>query len=163
MASPREILAERLARGEIDEAEFERLSAKLGQPAASADRPAPASGGVAKRHWYTTWRGYVAAGVIVALGVSYFTRAPAYDVVIGDLKYDGISVSFKLANDSKTSGDVVFWFVQDGVDRCPKVMSVKAKSAYEVKVRCDLSKGKYVVRHNWASNEREQYLVAERI
>lgn len=95
--------------------------------------------------------------------VSLLAACGAEGLAVGNLLRHEGGVSFKLANDSSTTGDVVIWIEQGGATSCERLLRVEAHNAYDVKMRCLLSPESYMVRFAWASAARERALVAERI
>lgn len=92
------------------------------------------------------------------------TACGAEGLAIGNLAQDAERISFKLANDSGRTGDVVFWIEQDELTSCERVAHVDARHSYDIKMACGTMRdGRFYVRFAWASDVRERALVAERI
>lgn len=86
------------------------------------------------------------------------------DLVVGNLSVDGTKVSFRFANDSSGSGDVVMWIEQDGRVFCEHIVSVNPHYSYTTSFHCrPLAAGRFVLRVEWAQNYRDRALVAIRI
>ncbi|PZU85739.1 MAG: hypothetical protein DI527_20885 [Chelatococcus sp.] len=83
---------------------------------------------------------------------------------VGNIVGDGTTITFKIANDSGTTGDVVMWIEQSGLRGCEYVTALNARQSYNMRIGCPtLKSGQFTLRVVWAHVARDRALVAERI
>lgn len=173
MQAPREIADSRFARGEISAEEHAAILAQLGPPALPnippSPLPPPLPTGVGKSptaasgvsNGWVWVGGGVAVGVIVLIAVGL---SSVDGLNIGNLHAEGSGVSFKIANTSAKSGDVVLWIEQSGNTMCERVTYVAARMSYDVKFACpSLQAGQYTLHPQWAEFDLDKAAIAERI
>ncbi len=117
---------------------------------------------MASTRTYGAFRKLAACGAIAASLL--LAACGAEGLSIGNLTSSDRTVSFRIANDSGKSGDVVLWIEQDGLASCERVTEVRAHYSYTIRFYCPtLRSGRFTLRYGWAADYREKALVAERI
>lgn len=169
MTNARGILEERLAKGEITEEEFERLSAKLSTVGAEknaqivSDETAKAVGQFGGK----VWKGFqwFGAGVIAFVAVAYFQSYSARSgLVVGNVTASGARVSLTVTNKDHPADDVVFEVIQEKITRCLFKTFVPIRSSYDVKFYCSgLRDGKFSVKYFWAASDADKASLAKKI
>lgn len=189
MPSPQELLATRLASGEITEEEYDRLIAKLQEnekpnavepsavltetptppptsPPPIAQPPAPESG--ISRLAGTLSDGinyfFTGVGIVVLLGIGYAVFLKKDLPKIGDISSKGGRVVFKIVNDTKYSEDLLLWVVQDKIRMCPHKTRVKKGYTHTIRFYCSrMRTGNFVGKVQWASSDKTLSAVSKRI
>lgn len=185
---PIDIADQRLASGEIDHTEHQRITTLIrnrrskagqtGEPAHSSDaqqsgrgiRPdaveravpvtPPASGDPTVK----IILGVLA--VVATLTFIGFNSASSDGLSVGQLSNDNGRVSMKIANTSTRTGDVLLYVQYDGVNKCEHLVELRARgNISNLSFPCEIqsSTGKYHVRYAWADTIPEMSAVANRI
>jgi len=111
-------------------------------------------------HRLLRWR----AMVIASCAALLLSACGAEGLSIGNIVGDGTTITFKIANDSSASGDVVMWIEQNGLRGCEYVTELNARQSYNMRIGCPtLKSGRFNLRVAWAHAARDRALVAERI
>ncbi len=104
------------------------------------------------------------ATIGTTLAALFLSACDTEGLNIGNLVHEGNALTFKLANDSGNTGDVVMWIRQNDLTFCERVVRVQARQVYDIRLGCpSLQGGRAHVRATWATNARERALVAQRI
>lgn len=165
MQTPWEVANSRLAAGEISVEDHAAIVGRLGPPplpgaVPTAPPPLPPAQVAGRARW--PW----VVG-IAGLGFVFLVMVGLSSVdglSIGNLKAEGSSLSFKIANTSSTSGDILLWVEQSGNTMCERVTYVKAKMSYDIRFVCPtLRSGQFTLHPQWASFDPSKIAVAERI
>ncbi|MCC4242969.1 hypothetical protein [Stappia indica] len=169
MQTPREIADARLARGEISVEEHGRIidtiSPSSSQPSSSRETP-PA------KQASSSWDGLKALlglGALVLFGIYFynqFNKAGPGTFTIGNLQSTGAKgiVSFKIANPSDRSDDVVMYIVQGNSRMCEHVGRLEKKRSYDIRFACrSMGLGDFKIVAEWASYSPEIANIASRL
>lgn len=155
MTSASEILAERLAKGEITPEQFDEMAKRIDSSHQSVDpqpplaSKAPPLGGTAK---------WLLISCVAALAFYGAAVLKADDdggtLVANDVLIAGATVDFRLVNSSNRFGDVAIRVrnVESGVDYCRVISNVPANTTKEIQFTCgrDVLIGTFAVGVVWA-------------
>jgi len=174
MSKAKEIAEERLAKGEITEAEFETLLSKFSHNNSTSTAPPAPAKPSPKESEPNSWNklvetlnnlvqgffGMVGIGVIVIF-VAFLVKkdVPQVASVSSSSNY----VKLKVLNDTKYSEDVVIVTTQNDVTVCQHIVAAKKDHTHTINYYCPLRDGKFQVRLKWASEERRLAAGATRI
>lgn len=130
MQSPREILTERLAKGEISPEQYDDLLGRIGDP---QNVPLQAPAKTKSRNWL--W--LAALGVIIGLGLS-LVNGMIGGLSVNNISGSGNTIEFTLVNSGKMSGDVVVSVtsMSSGAEYCRVVVAMSAGSSKKLRFRC---------------------------
>lgn len=147
MSAAHEILDQSLAKGEIDETEYRKLSAALSErtaaapspteppPSAQGPNPPPGTGsktGAAKSS--SSWTQYAVGGVIGLLLVYWWIGRNPVD--IGNISADGGNITLKATNSSSKDVDTLIWIVQEEIERYNKIVNIKGNHTHNIRFYC---------------------------
>jgi len=128
MTDHTQILRDRLAKGEITEAEYDRLAKKI-----AGTTPAAAP----KKTFNWLWFGIVIAAAVVGFQALKSNSGASDGLNTASVTgVPGEALRFVLTNTSKRTGDVVFWISVNGANSCHMIKRLEAEKRYEVRTRC---------------------------
>lgn len=129
--------------------------------------PLPGMGGASAaakplaRRWWVWATGI--AGVAVASILAAIVFA-VEDLMIDNLQVVHQNFTFRLANISGRSGDVLLWVEQDEFRLCESIIHAEAHSSYNIALRCPtLQPGKLLLQAAWAEHDPAMAAIARRI
>lgn len=175
MSAAHEILDQRLAKGEIDETEYRRLSAALSERTSTVSSPTepppsaqnsgspPLSGSkTSAPKSSSSWTQYAVGGVIGLILVYWWIgRNP---VNIGNVSADGGSITLKASNSSSKDVDTLIWIVQEEIEKCNKIVNIKGNHTHTIRFYCpSLKSGKFTVINMPASKNSAKARISDRI
>ncbi len=178
-ATARDILDQRLARGEIDEQEHERLLARL---AKGQQAPEPAPPGESTNTEQATTaappsRAAIANNIfgivsLLVLAIFAFVGAKAYYHRQVDGTFDigsiqgsaGGGITYSISNRNQQSGDVLVYVTQQDLRLCEHIVRMNAGARLDVRFGCpQLRAGRIQLVAAWASSQPRIASVAQRV
>jgi hypothetical protein len=171
VSEARDILDQRLARGEIAEAEYRHLLSILDAGAPSGRRapiaepatpiPLPPATPPAAASKIPSWTGYVGGALIAVWGLWWWNKNP---IDTGNLSASGSQIEFKATNSSSRDVDTLFWIEQNDLEMCNKVTVIKANSTHTIRFSCpSLKSGRLRLSHMPASKNTTKMRLSDRI
>ena len=109
---------------------------------------------------FAAFSGKARGVAVLFVSCALLAACGAEGLAVGNLARKDGGISFKLANDSTDTGDVVLWIEQDDVLSCERVVRVEANHTYDITIGCSLTARPFYLRFAWASAMRERALVA---
>lgn len=112
---------------------------------------------------FAAFSGRARRAVALFISCALLTACGAEGLAVGNLTRKDGGISFRFANDSADTGDVVLWIEQDNVTSCERILRVEANHTYDVTIGCSMTVRPFYLRFAWASAMRERALVAQRV
>ena len=149
MSTARDILDQRLAKGEITPEQHAELLAKLGpQPGTTKPTPPPTKAAPAKSGGYAGWVGAGLVGLVLLIGYGNIKGGRTQILNLRSAGWSGQIISGTLVTEGK-SGKVWTWIEQGGRKMCPRTTFMRQGVPQRFEYTCyQLGSGNFTMKTN---------------
>lgn len=177
MSTAKDLLDQRLARGEISSQEYDDILGKIGRSPhgsppplpsdielpppipSTSSRPSPSKSG---ENWFLKSGLAVLVFVLIFAFIKY--NRDDNTVTIGNVNAEDRRVTFKISNLTQSDRDTLVWIEQNEIEKCNKILNVKSNMVHDVSFYCqNLGVGKFRIMNAPASSDAKRASISERI